>query len=677
MALKPGTVYYTLEEGGAEWVEHTVEFVGLTANTNVHGGMVFDSAFKGYVKFDPQNLTCGDISKPGNGAYINRIDICFKGIGGEFGNIIAGPYFSATSDSNSTNISINKVIGDINKDAVTNDADMTVLRGFILGTANAFVTANGDISGEGEIDILDLVQLVGITDDIIFSADACYKVDSLSGDVKTLSAFVYIPETTNKANTAGVLFGSNNGEAANYLNFALAENGKPSLSNGTETVTFDKNAQTGEWAHLVYVLDGTTATVYLNGVSLGTKDFTYTSVKDMTFVLGGDNVDGNPNYFKGKIGEVALYSSALSANDVASIYEAGKAANADIALYDVSSTIIGEKVEDKVGANDLSAYTTFFSEKEPVTDYAYSFAVVGDTQTITISGQPENLSNIYNWILDNKEDKKIEFVMGLGDITDANADYEWENAKTEISKMNGIIPYTVVRGNHDSVAKINTYFGTEAYIGQFKDGAEYYGFYADNEADIRNSYRTFTTSNGDKWLVMTLDFGPYDDVLTWADAVLSDETFADHKVVITTHAYLYKNGTTLDASEDGAATGYAYDGDSVAKVATNEDPNWAELTNNGDDIYTKLVSKHSNIVLVLSGHVINDEIVYRQDTYDTLPLTAKINYYEVMCALKEIGYEGDFTYEADGFFRGFPKDFYPEVSAFMAKVAKRLLKWME
>ena len=61
----------------------------------------------------------------------------------------------------------------------------------------------------------------------------------------------------------------------------------------------------------------------------------------------------------------------------------------------------------------------------------------------------------------------------------------------------------------------------------------------------------------------------------------------------------------------------------------------------------------------------------------TLPLTAKINYYEVMCALKEIGYEGDFTYEADGFFRGFPKDFYPEVSAFMVKVAKRLLKWME
>lgn len=61
----------------------------------------------------------------------------------------------------------------------------------------------------------------------------------------------------------------------------------------------------------------------------------------------------------------------------------------------------------------------------------------------------------------------------------------------------------------------------------------------------------------------------------------------------------------------------------------------------------------------------------------TLPFTGKINYYEVMCALKEIGYEGDFTYEADGFLKGFPKDFYPEASLFMANVAKRLLKWME
>lgn len=61
----------------------------------------------------------------------------------------------------------------------------------------------------------------------------------------------------------------------------------------------------------------------------------------------------------------------------------------------------------------------------------------------------------------------------------------------------------------------------------------------------------------------------------------------------------------------------------------------------------------------------------------TLPLTQKINYYEVMSALKEIGYEGDFTYEADNFYRGFPEDFYPQVAEFMVRVARRIVKWAE
>ena len=618
MALKPGTIYYTLADGDTEWKEHTVGAVCSCQSTSVHGGMVFDSAFKGYVKFNPQNTTCGDIAAPGKGAYIDRIDICFNSIDNA---MIAGPYFSATTDSNSTNITVNKVLGDIDKDAVANNIDLTILRSYLIGIDNSFVAVNGNINNDSEsvIDITDLVKLAGIVDDIVFSADAYYQASSLSADVKTLSAYVCIPESINKSYTAGTLFGSNNGTAENYLNFGIAANGNPTFANGTDTLTFDGNVQTGDWVHLVYVIDDSanTVTVYLNGASLGSKAISgYTSVKDMAFVLGGDAVAGNVNYFKGKIGEVALYSTALSGDDVAAIYAAGTAANADIALWEAASTSVGEKMLDKVGNNHLNAYTTFFSDKDSVTDYAYSFAVVGDTQTITASGQPQQLSNIYNWILENKEDKKIEFVMGLGDITDGDQNYEWENAQTEISKLNGVIPYTVVRGNHDSVTKINTYFGTDAYIGQFKDGAEYYGFYVEDESDIRNTYRTFTTSTGVKYLILTLDFGPYDDVLTWADGVLSDAKFADHKVVITTHAYLYSNGTTLDANEDGAATGYKYNGDSVAKIATNEDPEWADKTNNGDDIYEKLVKNHSNIVLVLSGHIINDEIVYRQDTYE-------------------------------------------------------------
>ncbi len=61
----------------------------------------------------------------------------------------------------------------------------------------------------------------------------------------------------------------------------------------------------------------------------------------------------------------------------------------------------------------------------------------------------------------------------------------------------------------------------------------------------------------------------------------------------------------------------------------------------------------------------------------TLPFVSKMDFPPIMRALGEIGYEGDFTYEADGFLDKFPKDFCPEVSAFMAKVARRLVEFSE
>lgn len=61
----------------------------------------------------------------------------------------------------------------------------------------------------------------------------------------------------------------------------------------------------------------------------------------------------------------------------------------------------------------------------------------------------------------------------------------------------------------------------------------------------------------------------------------------------------------------------------------------------------------------------------------TLPGVSKINWDEVCKALAEIDYKGEFTYEADNFFRGFDKEFYPEVAAFMCKVGRSLISKIE
>ena len=79
------------------------------------------------------------------------------------------------------------------------------------------------------------------------------------------------------------------------------------------------------------------------------------------------------------------------------------------------------------------------ADKAPVTDYAYSFVAVGDTQNVC-KKEPEKMANIYDWIVANVETKKIKYVFGMGDITNDSSIKEWKVAKQEHDKLNGRVP---------------------------------------------------------------------------------------------------------------------------------------------------------------------------------------------------------------------------------------------
>ena len=189
------------------------------------------------------------------------------------------------------------------------------------------------------------------------------------------------------------------------------------------------------------------------------------------------------------------------------------------------------------------------ADKEPVTDYAYSICVVGDTQRIA-RYTPEHLATIYDWILENKDEKKIEFVVGVGDIgdswdeDDANGNGIWDSheellaAREQIFKLNGVIPYTLARGNHDSYNEYNTFFNVPEYADQLD------GFY--EKGSVENTYKTVEI-NGEDFLFITLDYGPTDHELEWACGVV--EAHPNHKVVVSTHAYMFKDGTTQDKND--------------------------------------------------------------------------------------------------------------------------------
>ena len=66
---------------------------------------------------------------------------------------------------------------------------------------------------------------------------------------------------------------------------------------------------------------------------------------------------------------------------------------------------------------------------------------------------------------------------------------------------------------------------------------------------------------------------------------------------------------------------------------------------------------------------------FRYDLH-TMPFDSKIDYFAVVKALKEIDYQGDFTYEADSFLEKFPVDLFAETAEFMCKVGKYLIRQM-
>ena len=258
------------------------------------------------------------------------------------------------------------------------------------------------------------------------------------------------------------------------------------------------------------------------------------------------------------------------------------------------------------------------------TDVAYSFAFVGDTQYITCGDYylgTKKLNQVYQYIADTADERKLEHVFVLGDMTDlgykndgnlASGYYttpltkEWEIVSEAISKLNGVVPYSIVRGNHDDYM-MDDYFNVPAYKNQFNGCG---GFYSDSNAKwtdisgvsksregdnsgawvywsaktgrhtetVANSWKTVNVQGTD-YLFITIDFNPTDNVLKWVDDTLKN--FPDHKAIITTHSYLNGSGEVI--SSDSGSTMYLFG-------------------NPGTVLWDEVLSKHENVFMIVSGH---------------------------------------------------------------------------
>lgn len=236
---------------------------------------------------------------------------------------------------------------------------------------------------------------------------------------------------------------------------------------------------------------------------------------------------------------------------------------------------------------------------KPAAD-SFTIAVLPDTQKYTYT-HPDGFYAQTRWLAEHKKDYNIACVLHLGDVTDHNVESEWEVAVKALGQLDGRLPYFTALGNHDyglngRCQDRSTMYGDYFPVGKLREGSHFGGVY-DKEPDrADNCYHLFSAGGRD-FIVITLEFGPRNDVVRWANEVAASH--GDRAAILTTHAYMYYDDTRYDWSTKGKDQTWNPHSYQVA-LSSDDD------VNDGEQLWQKLVNNQPNFVLTLNGHVLQD-----------------------------------------------------------------------
>ena len=206
---------------------------------------------------------------------------------------------------------------------------------------------------------------------------------------------------------------------------------------------------------------------------------------------------------------------------------------------------------------------------------------------VGIPGKAEMFYYDMRWIVRQKDSLNIPFVCHVGDMVNCDNLSHWEIASQGFKVLDSAkIAYSVTLGNHDTEAvgensgsaapgnvnqnlrkttKFNAYFPVSRFKAQG-------GRYEEGKSD--NAYCTFKAGGLD-WMVISLEFCARKGPVDWASTIVVSHP--NYNVIILTHYHLTPNGGIGETN-----TGYG------------------DLS--PEQIFNQFIVKHSNILLVLSGH---------------------------------------------------------------------------
>ena len=225
----------------------------------------------------------------------------------------------------------------------------------------------------------------------------------------------------------------------------------------------------------------------------------------------------------------------------------------------------------------ISGPQMIFAQDDVATESSFSVVLLPDTQNYA-EKYPDTYINQTLWIRKQLKADNIKFAIHLGDIVQTSTKKnEWENAHRAMQILDGVLPYSMVPGNHDMVVKNrNTKLYNQFFSPQRFEDHTWYGGHMGTEND--NNY-CFFEGCGLKFMVISLEFAPRDETLEWAAGVC--KKYPDHRVIVATHCYMRLTGRDTDCASSYNIAG-----------------------NSGEQMWQKLIRKHPNIFLVVSGHVL-------------------------------------------------------------------------
>jgi 3',5'-cyclic AMP phosphodiesterase CpdA len=235
--------------------------------------------------------------------------------------------------------------------------------------------------------------------------------------------------------------------------------------------------------------------------------------------------------------------------------------------------------------------------EERLTPGSSLVAVLPDTQIYSLK-YPGILTLQAAFIAARAKALDIRSVLHLGDIVHENTPTEWRRARKALQILDGTVPLIVAPGNHDygpggnaatRDTPLNQHFPFATAAAQPGFG----GAFAPGKLD--NSYHLLT-AGGRNYVVLALEWGPRDEVITWASEIMT--AHPDRWGILVTHAYLDEHDRRQDHT-----------------VPSRHEPHNPHAygtpgpMNDGEEIWQKLV-RHHRFVLTVSGHVLGDGTGY-------------------------------------------------------------------